>query len=429
MGRLSHGTWRAKGSALIAAALAVAACSSGGAPSGGDEVTLHGLFMKQAAYSDEEVKAMSDAFTAANPKITIELEFVSYEALHDKIVTDQVGGSGTYDTVLVDAIWPAEFAEAGLVRDITDKIPAEYKAGVFDSAFVGGAYKDKFYAVPWINDTEFLYYNKKMLADAGFSAPPKSWDELVEQARVLKDKGIVEYPYVGQWAQSELAICDWTSMAGGMGGATFFDDGGNPTFNSGGPLAALELMKMMKDEGLANPASLGYGSDDIKNVLIAGQAAFGLDWTYVNAAANDPEQSTVVGQIAIAPGIGGSGATASGVNGGMGIGITRSSEHPDEALEFALFLASQQMQETYPLNSLPMWKESFTKPELAAAAPELWSAAEVAFANMVNRPTVPYYTALSNALQVGIQKALTGQQTPQQALDDVAAQVPSMKTP
>jgi multiple sugar transport system substrate-binding protein len=429
MGRISHGTWRTKGSALIAAALAVAACSSGGAPSGGDEVTLHGLFMKQAAYSDEEVKAMSDAFTAANPKITIELEFVSYEALHDKIVTDQVGGSGTYDTVLVDAIWPAEFAEAGLVRDITDKIPAEYTAGVFDSAFVGGAYKDKFYAVPWINDTEFLYYNKKMLADAGFSAPPKSWDELVEQARVLKDKGIVKYPYVGQWAQSELAICDWTSMAGGMGGATFFDDSGTPTFNSGGPLAALELMKQMMDDGLANPASLGYGSDDIKNVLIAGQAAFGLDWTYVNAAANDPEQSTVVGQIAIAPGIGGTDATASGVNGGMGIGITRSSKHPDEALKFALFLASQQMQETYPLNSLPMWKESFTKPELAKAAPELWSAAEVAFANMVNRPTVPYYTALSNALQVGIQKALTGQQTPQQALDDVAAQVPSMKTP
>jgi len=377
--------------------------------------------MKQASYSDEEVKAMADAFTAANPNIKTELEFVSYEALHDKIVTDQVGGSGTYDTVLVDAIWPAEFAKANIARDITDKIPAEYKQGVFETAFIGGAYNGRFYAVPWINDTEFLYYNKKMLADAGFTNPPKTWDELVTQAQALKAKGIVKYPFVGQWAQSELGVCDWTTIAGGMGGATFFDGNENPTFNTGGPLKALELMKQMMDEGLANPASVGYGSDDVRNVLIAGQAAFGLDWTYVYAASNDPAQSKVVGQLGIAPAPGG------GTNGGMGIGITRSSKHPDEALKFALFLASEEMQEKYPDNSLPMWKASFDKKELTQKAPELWAAARVAFDNMVNRPTVPYYTALSNALQVAIQKAVTGQQSPKDALDGVASQVPSMK--
>lgn len=417
---------RSRGVALLVALTIVLAGCSTSAES--EDVTLHGLFMKQAAYSDAEVKAMSDAFTAANPNVKVVLEFVSYEALHDKIVTDQVGGSGTYDTVLVDAIWPAEFAEAGIVRDLTDKIPTAYKDGVFESAFIGGAYQGKFYAVSWINDTEFLYYNKKMLADAGFSAPPTTWDELLTQARVLKEKGIVEYPFVGQWAQSELGVCDWTSISGGAGGATFFDENGEPSFNSGGPLAGLELMKQMMDEGLAHPASLGYGSDDVKNVLIAGQAAYGLDWTYVYAASNDPEQSTVVGQIGIAPGIGGQGATAAGVNGGMGIGVTRSSKHPEEALSFALFLASQEMQEKYPANSLPMWKASFEKDELTSAAPELWAAASVAFANMVNRPTVPYYTTLSNALQVAIQKALTGQDTPKAALDAVAAQVPAMKS-
>jgi multiple sugar transport system substrate-binding protein len=410
---------------LVVLSLAMAGCSGTSSPSGGD-ITLHGLFMKQAAYSDAEVRAMSDAFTAENPNVKVELEFVSYEALHDKIVTDQVGGSGTYDTVLVDAIWPAEFAEAGIVLDLTDKIPALYKDGVFESAFIGGAYQDKFYAVPWINDTEFLYYNKKMLADAGFTQPPATWDELLTQARALKEQGIVEHPFVGQWAQSELGVCDWTSISGGTGGATFFDANGEPVFNTGGPLAGLELMKQMMDEGLAHPASLGYGSDDVKNVLIAGQAAFGLDWTYVYAASNDPEQSTVVGQLGVAPGIGGEGATASGVNGGMGIGVTRSSKHPEEALQFALFLASQEMQEKYPANSLPMWKASFEKTELTEAAPELWAAANIAFANMVNRPTVPYYTTLSNALQVALQKALTGQATPQAALDEVAAQVPTM---
>ena len=57
----------------------------------------------------------------------------------------------------------------------------------------------------------------------------------------------------------------------------------------------------------------------------------------------------------------------------------------------------------------------------------LWAAAKSAFAGLVARPVVPYYTNLSNALQVAIQEALKGTKTPQQALDEVAAKVPSMK--
>jgi multiple sugar transport system substrate-binding protein len=411
---------------IIGTILIASACSTGGGASNG-QITLHALFMKQAGYSDADVKAMTDAFEAANPNIKVETEFVAYEALHDKIVTDQVGGSGIYDTVLMDTIWPAEFAHAGIVLDLTDKMPADFKTGVFDTAFAGGEYQSHFYGVPWLNDTEFLFYNKKMLEQAGISGPPATWDALVADSRILKEKGVVQYPFVGQWAQSELLICDWTTIAGGMGGADFIDASGKPIFNTGGPLAALESMKQMLDDGLANPASLGYGSDDVRNVLIAGQAAFGLDWTYVYAAANDPTQSKIVGDIGVAPAPGGHGATASGVNGGMSLAVTKSSKHPDEALKYALFLASQAMEEKYPENALPEWKASFDKSELTKDAPDLWAAAKVSFANMVSRPMVPYYTSLSNALQVAGQKVLTGQQTAKAALDDVAAQVPNMK--
>ena len=56
-------------------------------------VTLHALFMKQAAYSEQDVKAMTDAFSAVNPNVTVIPEYVAYDALHDKIVTDQVAGA------------------------------------------------------------------------------------------------------------------------------------------------------------------------------------------------------------------------------------------------------------------------------------------------------------------------------------------------
>lgn len=73
------------------------------------ETTLNALFMAQAAYSEADVRAMTDAFAKANPDIKVNLEFVPYEGLHDKTVLAQ-GSGGGYDVVLFDVIWPAEYA-------------------------------------------------------------------------------------------------------------------------------------------------------------------------------------------------------------------------------------------------------------------------------------------------------------------------------
>ena len=77
------------------------------------DVTLNALFMKQAAYSEDDVRAMTADFEKANPGIKVNLEFVPYEALHDKIVAAQGAGSSGYDVVLFDVIWPAEFGIQG----------------------------------------------------------------------------------------------------------------------------------------------------------------------------------------------------------------------------------------------------------------------------------------------------------------------------
>jgi len=78
---------------LLAALLVVLSACSGGnnttSSGGGGQVTLNTIWMKQAAYSDDEVKAMIAAFEAANPNIKVKAEFVQYESLHDKIVTAQ----------------------------------------------------------------------------------------------------------------------------------------------------------------------------------------------------------------------------------------------------------------------------------------------------------------------------------------------------
>ena len=418
---------------LASVAIGFAACSSSTTPSpstGGAStgptaansapaaaVTLNTIWMKQAAYSDDDVKAMIKAFTDANPNITVNAEFVAYEALHDKIVTAQVTGSGQYDTVLMDTPWPAEFADAQIVTDITDKIPADFKSGVFDSAWTAAGYKGKYWGVPWINDTKFFFYNKKMLADAGITSAPKTWDDVITAAKAIKAKGTVKYPLVWSWNQAEAVICDWAEIAGVMGGANFVDDSGKATFNSGGGLAALQFMKQTIDLGLTNPASLGFIEDDVNKTLGAGDAAMALNWTYGYNVLNDKTKSKVAGDIAVASAPGTASTATAGVNGGMSIAVTSKSQHPEEALKLALWMASEPMQEKYDANTFPMWKASFDKTELTSATPDFWAAAKGAFAGLVARPIVPYYTKLSTALQVAIQEALKGTKTPQQALD------------
>ena len=160
--------------AVLMAATALTAASTLAARA---EVTLNALFMAQAAYSEDDIRAMTESFQAANPDVKVTLEFVPYEGLHDKTVLAK-GAGGGYDVVLFDVIWPAEFAENDVLVDVTDRITGEMKAGVLPGAWTTVEYEGKAYGLPWILDTKYLYYNKEMLAKAGIETPPATWAEL-----------------------------------------------------------------------------------------------------------------------------------------------------------------------------------------------------------------------------------------------------------
>jgi multiple sugar transport system substrate-binding protein len=389
----------------------------GGGESGGSG-TLNALFMKQAAYSDTDVKSMTEQFQKQNPGIKVNLTFVAYEALHDKIVA--AAPAGTYDTVLVDVIWPAEFASKKMIVDITDRFPESERSKIFAGALKTTEYDVRYYGVPWILDTKYFFYNKKMLGEAGVS-PPDTWDAVVGAARALKSKGVVEYPLVWSWAQAEALICDYTTLLGAYGGK-FFDESGEPAFNSGGGLEALEFMRMTLDEKLSNPASTESLEEDVRRIISQGEAAMALNWTYMFALANDPNESQVAGQIDIAHTPKGP-AGAPGVNGSMGIAISNGSQNQDAAWKYIQFMTSQKIQNQYAKLSLPIWKSSYDQEEVVQALPQVVPIAKVQLNDMILRPVVTNYNDVSHTLQVEIQQALTGDKSPKQALDDAASAV------
>jgi multiple sugar transport system substrate-binding protein len=393
------------GATLLGAALSLPAHA---------ETKINALFMAQAAYSEADVRAMTEAFTKANPDVTVNLEFVPYEGLHDKTVLAQ-GSGGGYDVVLFDVIWPAEYATNKVLVDVTEKITPEMKSGVLPGAWTTVEYDGKRYGMPWILDTKYLFYNKEILEKAGIKTPPKTWAELAEQAKTIKDKGLLAMPIAWSWSQAEAAICDYTTLVSAYGGSFLKD--GKPVFATGGGLDALNYMVDSYKSGLTNPNSKEFLEEDVRRVFQNGEAAFALNWTYMYNMANDPKDSKVAGKVGVvpAPGVEGK-STVSAVNGSMGLGITSTSKHPDEAWKYITFMTSQATQNQYAKLSLPIWSSSYDDPAVTKGQEEMIAAAKVSLAAMYPRPTTPKYQELSTGLQQAIQEALLGQTAPEDAL-------------
>jgi multiple sugar transport system substrate-binding protein len=410
--------------AFAGSSFAFASCAVGGgsAASGGDKATsgtLRALFMQQAGYSAEDINAMTKAFEAANAGWKVENTFVAYEALHDKIVISAPAGS--YDVVLIDCIWPTELASKDMIVDVTDKYPPEWEADILPGTLSTVTYEDRRYGVPWLPGGKVFFYNKTLLGKAGVdSKQMETWGGCVAAANALKAKKIVEYPFIWSWSQAEALICDYTQLLGAFGGS-FLDAQGKPAWNSGGGLQALEWMVKSLDDGLTNPASTKALEDDVKKSLLQREAAMTLNWDYVYAASKDPQETEYPGEIAVTVRPVGPAGKRPSVDGGMGLSVTRGSKNPDTAWKLCSFLASPEQQTAHADNSLPVWKSAYT-PELAKGREELVAADLKTYTDLISRPPVANYNAVSQVLQAELQAALLGRKSPKQALDDAASQ-------
>jgi multiple sugar transport system substrate-binding protein len=415
-------------SATAGAGLVLAACDVGGGSGGGDQGSGEGkitaLFMQQAGYSEPDIRAMTADFAQANPKIQVEPTFVAYEALHDKIVA--AAAAGTYDVVLIDVIWPAEFGSKHIVTDVTSQFPASWKSDMLGGALATASYQNHYYGVPWILDTKYLFYNTDMLAQGGIDpASLSTWDGVLAAAQTLKSKKIIDTPLIWSWKQAEALVCDYTQLLGAFGGKFLSDDAKTPAFDTGGGVQALEFMKKSLDQGLSNHNSLESLEDDVRKIFSDGQAAMALNWTYMFNAANDPSQSKVAGKVGVTPTPRGS-AGNPGVNGSMALCVSSGSKNQKAAWTYLSYLTSAAVQNKYAKSSLPCWTKSYDDPQVLATAPQMVPVAKNELANLIARPQVPKYNDISQVLQTELQKALLGQKTPQQALTDAATQAKSL---
>lgn len=413
--------------ALCVAVGLLAGCGSSGgntaAPSGGDAgkdvVTIR--VMSSDDFAGFRTSVIKE-FEEANPGIKIDFQSVGYDALHQKEVTALAAGSDTYDIVDVDCIWTPEYVTNGYIECIDDRLTDEMKKGIAPVAMDTLMYEGKCYGLPMFNDLFFMYYNKDILSQAGITAMPATWDEFSAACQQMQEAGLIDYGSAWGWAQAEGLICYYMTFLKGFGGS-LTDEAHNPTVNLPENVAALQYMvDSLYTTEISDPASVTSDDRMAIDLFSQGKTPFVINWSFAWSVFNDPEQSAVADKVGVmlVPGTGSiKSATCAG---SMGLSITSTCQHKDEAWKFIEFLASKEIQKRQAIEAgaLPIWEELYTDAELIEQHPALEAMLEqVGYAH--NRPSLVWYNEFSDVLQVEIQNALTQNKTPQQALDDAQA--------
>lgn len=374
----------------------------------------------------EVLYAQLDRFMKANPDIKVSVMPMpnSSTERHDLYVTYLAAGEKEPTVLMLDVIWPAEFAP--YLEDLTnDRAYFEldkFLPGTVKSATVNG----RIVAIPWFTDAGLLYYRKDLLEKYGFKNPPKTWDELVRMAKTITAKEKNMYGFVWQGARYEGLVCNFMEYLISFGGDVL-DEAGNVVINSPAAVRALQFMvDLIYKENVSPRAVTTYMEEEARRVFQNGQAVFMRNWPYAWSLLNDRKESKVAGKVGVAPLPAGPARRSAATLGGWMLGINKNAtpEEKEAAKKLIKFLTSydEQLYKAVNAGQNPTREAVYKDAQLKKAAPFMVELYGV-FINAEPRPRTAKYSELSDVMQKYIHAALTRQMSAQKAIEEMAKEL------
>ncbi len=278
---------------------------------------------------DDEVVAelISDECAIPNPEETVELDVMGWEfpiitafaaeleectdgnyelnyqfldstEARSAMTQDAATGAPTFELYQGSNAFIGELANQGFLmplNDLVDKYRDEFDLDQIDQAFWDMASIDgQIYAVPMVSNTMHVFYNEPALAEIGVEVPT-TFDEAFTACAAIQDAGYdIGFLYMlsAGWAWQ----IEFDSVLGSLGVSPIDPTTGQPNFNSPEGIEAATTLKNMWEQCAPN-ASASYSTDDLQAAFQTGEAILGHTWASRAAAMDDPEASTVVGDI------------------------------------------------------------------------------------------------------------------------------------
>ena len=169
---------------VLAAAALLAACSG----SARDERPLVRFWAM--GYEGEVVAHMLPEFRRLHPEIRVELQQQPWTAAHEKLLT-AFAGEALPDVCAIGNTWVAEFAALGALQPLDARVAASPDLAPddwFPGPWATGVIDGRLYGLPWYTETRTPYMRSDLLAQAGFAAPPRDWDEWRRAMAAVKEQ-------------------------------------------------------------------------------------------------------------------------------------------------------------------------------------------------------------------------------------------------
>lgn len=221
----------------------------------------------------DTLKSIVKKFEDANPGTKVEIISLPWGEAFQKFATMASAGD-LPDVMEMPDTWLSLYANNGMLENLEPYLAKwDQTADLTDRALeLGRDVKNTAYMLPYGFYLRAMFYNKKLLAEAGVTELPKTMDEFAAAAKKVSALP-GKYGYCLRGGPGGLN--GWVMFGASMAGSNkFFNEDGTSTFNSDGWLKGLTWLVDLYKNGSAPKDSVNWGFNEIVAGFYSGTCAF-----------------------------------------------------------------------------------------------------------------------------------------------------------
>ena len=315
---------------------------------------------------------VADDYMAANPNVTIEIEAMAHEDMVTQL--EAAFQSGNMPDIYMERGGGElrQHVEAGLTKDISDI--AAQTIETLGGSVAGWQVDGKTYGLPFSLGVVGFWYNTQIWADNGVE-PPATWDDFYAAIDTLKANGVAplsvgaadQWPLAHYYYYFALRECDQDTVVNGLAEFDFSDECWNTAATD---LKTFVDSQPFNDGFLATVAQ--EGATSASGLLANGQVSAEMQGHWepgVMQGLNNGEPVANIDWFPFPAIAGGNGDPAAAIGGGDA--WAASADAPDEAVDFMMYLLSDEVQIGFAelnmgLPTNPAASDSVADPALAS---------------------------------------------------------------
>ncbi|HEY7042270.1 MAG TPA: sugar ABC transporter substrate-binding protein [Nocardioidaceae bacterium] len=367
-----------------------------------------------------DMKKLADQFHKEHPMITIKFINASSDTESQKLTT-QIAGNEAPDTAYVNASDTSDFAARGALVNLDDYISRSdiVKPDDYVDAFKTFVeYDGHLWGLPFDGESTGLFYRKDLFEQAGIDHPPTTWDEFLEDAQKLTDPDKDQYGFEMFASESAYYWYPWLYQAGGD---LLSDDGQQIVFNDdAGKKAADFYVDLAK---YSPPDYYNSNSYDGRVAFENGNVAMYVagSWLAGTIHSEKPDIDDKWSTAPLPDGDAGCKTTIAGDS----LVLFNQSEHPDAAWKWLEFLSKPENVAKWTYKSptgteLPPLKSLLNSPDLVQTKPVLEGFAKLMDCGVASSVSQPKFPRVEEILNEELGKAIYGDQSGSEAVDNAA---------